>query len=187
MAELRIIAGKWRSRKISFFDYPGIRPTLNQIRETVFNWLQTSIPEATCLDLFAGSGAFGIEALSRGAKCVDFVDNHPKVIASIQQSLEQLEAEEAGHAYVRQLPHDLRQLKKQYDVIFVDPPYNTPLLQQTLDYLKNSELLAPHSVVYFEAGKQDIIDTEGWEMVRHKSTKNLQYGLASIKPGQSLS
>jgi len=179
MAELRIISGKWRSRKITFFDYPGIRPTLNQIRETVFNWLQTKLPQATCLDLFAGSGAFGIEALSRGAGYVDFMDYHPKVIRSIQESLQQLGAEKLSQAHKGSIPEDLRRLEKSYDIVFADPPYSTPLLQQTLDYLKNSVLLAPDGLVYFEAAKRDVIEMEGWEILRHKTTKSLQYGLIS--------
>jgi 16S rRNA (guanine966-N2)-methyltransferase len=179
MAELRIIGGTWRSRRIAFFDYPGIRPSLNQIRETVFNWLQTKVESSVCLDLFAGSGAFGLEALSRGAKSVDFIDNHPKVISYIQASLKQLQAEEKSKTYLRQLPNDLRQLQKQYDIIFVDPPYGTPLLQQSLYYLRESELLAAGAIVYFEAGKRDIVNTDGWDILRHKFTKNLQYGIIS--------
>ena len=84
-----------------FFDYPGIRPSLNQVRETVFNWLQTILPQARCLDLFAGSGAFGIEALSRGAAYVDFIDYHPRVVSSIQQSLKRLDAQSLSPSATR--------------------------------------------------------------------------------------
>lgn len=185
MAELRIISGKWRSRRITFFDYPGIRPSLNQVRETVFNWLQTILPQARCLDLFAGSGAFGIEALSRGAAYVDFIDYHPRVVSSIQQSLKRLDAQSLSQVQQGLIPQDLQRIKQSYDIIFVDPPYATALLQQTLDYLKRSSLLAPGGVIYIEAAKDDLIDLTGWDIKRHKSTKRLQYGIISRSAEQA--
>ena len=95
---LRIIAGKWRSRKLSFPDVTGLRPTADRVRETLFNWLQDAIQREDCLDLFAGSGACGIEALSRGARHVSFVDKSSVAVQAIRSNLQLLQAE--GYALI---------------------------------------------------------------------------------------
>ena len=93
--QLRIIAGDWRGRKLSFADVEGLRPTPDRVRETLFNWLAPMIRGARCLDLFAGSGALGLEALSRGAAQVVMLDQHPKVIKQLQSNLQALACDRA--------------------------------------------------------------------------------------------
>ena len=88
--QLRVIAGRWRSRRLSFPELPGLRPTPDRVRETLFNWLAPVLPGARCLDLFAGSGALGIEALSRGAAEVVFVERHPVAIRALRENLARL-------------------------------------------------------------------------------------------------
>lgn len=192
--QLRIIAGKWRHRKISFYAQAGARPTLDRIRETVFNWLTPYITHANCLDLFAGSGILGLEALSRGAKSACFIDNQPQNIKFIQTALSQLQNSENcddtnSTAYYKslQIPKGLDNLpvtaaeNNQFEIIFIDPPYHTDLLQQSLDRILQLKLLAPNGVIYFEAGKQDEIIFDHWETLKHKKTKSLQYGLITQK------
>lgn len=204
---LRIIAGKWRHRKISFYAQAGARPTLDRVRETVFNWLTPYITNSNCLDLFAGSGILGIEALSRGASSACFIDNQPESIKLIQAAFNLLSSEDnksenrnaidaektektkehsqpifASYKNLH-LPQGLSKLpntaavNNQFDIIFLDPPYHTDLLQQTLGAVLELNLLTSNGVVYFEAGKQDKIDFHSWEVLKHKSTKSLQYGL----------
>lgn len=188
--QLRIIAGKWRHRKISFYAEAGARPTLDRIRETIFNWLTPYITNANCLDLFAGSGVLGIEALSRGANSACFIDNQSQNIKFIQKALSQLQLSENSEntpsvAYYKNLhlPKGLDNLpvtsaeNNQFDIIFLDPPYHTDLLQQSLDAILKLKLLTTKGIIYFEAGKKDEIDFANWEVLKHKSTKSLQYGL----------
>ena len=187
--QLRIIAGKWRHRKISFYADAGARPTLDQVRETLFNWLQNDIGGANCLDLFAGSGALGIEALSRGAKNVCFIDHQSQSIQHIQSSVNKLlGTEEKKITSIAtynnlNLPRGLSSLlttaviDNKFDIIFIDPPYHTNLLNEVLEAILKLGLLASGGVVYFEAGKQDNIDFTSWSILKHKQTKSLQYGL----------
>lgn len=188
--QLRIIAGKWRHRKISFYADAGARPTLDRIRETVFNWLTPYVPNANCLDLFAGSGVLGIEALSRGANSTCFIDNQAQNIKCIQAALSELQHSENSEntpsmAYYKNLhlPRGLDNLpvtatkNNQFDIIFLDPPYHTDLLQQSLVTILKLKLLTPKGIIYFEAGKKDEVDFSNWEVLKHKSTKSLQYGL----------
>ena len=125
---LRIIGGEWRSRKLKFADVPGLRPTPDRVRETLFNWLQWHVPGARCLDLFAGSGALGLEALSRGARDVVMVEKHPAAAQALRDNLTLLGARNA------RLVHDdaLRYLGRvtvAFDLIFLDPPFRQMLLE----------------------------------------------------------
>ena len=123
--QLRIIGGRWRGRRISFPDVIGLRPSGDRIRETLFNWLQNTIHDAVCLDLFSGSGILGFEALSRGSAQVTFVDQHPVVIKHLQGVSELLAIDE-----VRIIRADVpssslqKQLSgTQYNLVFLDPPF----------------------------------------------------------------
>ena len=134
--QLRIIGGDWRSRRIQFADAPGVRPTMDKVRETVFNWLQWDIEGKLILDCFAGSGALGYEALSRGAKEVTFLEFNANATRCIRESLESLNATNAqvhqtdAIAWLAQ-HHQL----EQFDVIFLDPPFGRELLKPAVDIL----------------------------------------------------
>jgi 16S rRNA (guanine966-N2)-methyltransferase len=177
---LRIIAGKWRSRKISFTDKADIRPTLDRIKETLFNWLQGSVNEARCLDLYAGSGALGFEALSRGADSVIFVDQSHETLQHIQEQLQMLEATN-GQCQNLSLPRDLTRLNRPFDIIFIDPPYNADLLNQTLKALSESELIHDKTLIYGEAEKRyDVVIPDNFEISRQKTSRHIQYFLLKI-------
>jgi 16S rRNA (guanine966-N2)-methyltransferase len=128
---LRIIGGGWRGRRVHFPDSPGLRPTPDRVRETLFNWLQFSLAGARCLDLFAGSGALGLEALSRGAREVVFVDEATPVAKSLREELERLD----GTARARVLQTTAARLSRApgepFDVIFLDPPFGTGRARRT--------------------------------------------------------
>lgn len=134
--QLRIIGGDWRSRRIHFADAPGLRPTMDKVRETVFNWLQWDIEGKLILDCFAGSGALGYEALSRGAKEVTFIELNPKAASCIRESLQSLDANNAQVFQADALAWLGQQDNlKQFDVIFLDPPFGKELLAPAVELI----------------------------------------------------
>ena len=131
---LRIIGGNHRGRKLSFVDAKGLRPTPDRMRETLFNWLQPVIHGARCLDLFAGSGALGLEALSRGAASVEFVERDGKAAKRLGENLQLLGYDaKLCHAQTAQSYLDAK--PEPFDVVFLDPPYQGGLLQQVIEQL----------------------------------------------------
>lgn len=143
--QLRIIGGQWRSRRLSFPAISGLRPTLDRIRETLFNWLQQEVEGKRVLDLFAGSGALGFEALSRGAERVQFLEKNPAAAAQIKKNLEVLEVKHAA-VWAGDSLHWLAQNPTDFDLVFIDPPFHQGLLQPTLDALE----LRTGALVYVE-------------------------------------
>jgi 16S rRNA (guanine966-N2)-methyltransferase len=181
MNQLRIIAGKWRGRKIHFADEPGVRPTLDRVRETAFNWLQGEMAGARCLDAFAGSGALGIEALSRGAKWVTFVDQSMGVIRTIDRELATLDCDHflAKHA---SFPEALTHLSKEpFDIVFLDPPYNSTLLSESLSALKRQHAVHDNTLYYIELPSDAKLELpKGLNVLKHKTTKRIQYMLVGV-------
>ena len=153
---LRIIGGDWRSRKLPFIDAPGLRPTPDRIRETLFNWLQGKILGTNCLDLFAGSGALGLEALSRGAADVVFVEKNVSVAQQLMQNLHVLNAKAKvlqGDAF-----SSLKQINQPFDLIFLDPPYRQGLIEKSLQIINERLLLVNHGLLYAEHEAELAID-----------------------------
>lgn len=180
MGQLRIIAGKWRGRKINFPDENGVRPTLDRIRETVFNWLQMDIEGATCLDCFAGSGAFGMEALSRGAKHVTFIDQSHDLTCAIKNNLSKFNCQDYSTACAV-LPAGFSQFaSKQFDIVFIDPPYSKELLAPCLESLVKNNLVHKQTLVYLETNKrQSITLPPEWELIKQKTTSSIWFSLAT--------
>jgi 16S rRNA (guanine966-N2)-methyltransferase len=148
--QVRIIAGQWRGRKLIFPDAPGLRPTPDRIRETLFNWLAPLLPGACCLDLFAGSGALGFEAASRGAAQVVMVDSNPECLRALSSNRRMLSAhgivliqQEAGHYLaVRRGP---------FDLVFIDPPFrHSNLAMESMRKLAESGSLKAGARIYLE-------------------------------------
>ena len=188
---LRIIAGRWRSRKIDFAPTNEIRPTSDRIRETLFNWLGTQVPGSQCLDLFAGSGILSIEALSRGAAQVTLVDHDRLIIDHIRATLTHLEGI-ADAALINSNARDFVQRAKTaptapFDIIFLDPPFSActgdrasnNLLLQTLVDLTDCNLLHTDTVVYVESPHDlDVLGLLGsWQIDRQKRAGSVYYGL----------
>ncbi len=181
---VRIIAGEYRSRKLEFPSLEGLRPTADRIRETLFNWLQDSIQGETCLDLFAGSGALGFEALSRGASQVDFVEQNTAAVNSIRGNIERLDAK-YGNVYCVDAFEWLGRYaldSKQYGLIFLDPPFKGEMLARAIVKIESANLLSDGGLVYIEKEKQSINDglPSNWIEVKSKKAGTVQFGLYSI-------
>lgn len=181
--QVRIIAGKWRGRKIHFPSTTELRPSSDRIRETAFNWLQFRLSSSNCLDLFAGSGACGFEALSRGAGSVTLIDNDPVVYHSLQQTKEVLDADGA-ELYCESIPSDrlVEILKgKTFDVVFIDPPFHQNMIASTCQWLDSLGVIAKDGVVYIEteASLQPLPIPDHWEILRAKKAGNVAYYLVS--------
>jgi 16S rRNA (guanine966-N2)-methyltransferase len=153
--QLRIIGGRWRSRRLGFPAVAGLRPTTDRVRETLFNWLAPQLPGARCADLFAGSGALGLEALSRGAAHCDFVDRSERASSAISKHLHTLGATDAADCYAMTAERFLERCSASYDLVFVDPPFGADLLESTCDLLDTGERLAPGAMIYLETAAQD--------------------------------
>ena len=179
--QLRVIGGQWRGRKLQFPDRPGLRPTGDRIRETLFNWLGPHLHNARCLDLFAGSGALGIEALSRGAAHCDFVDADREAITSVDHHLNTLDATVCSTVRCDIAAHYLHQTHGTWDIVFVDPPFDARLGESTLTLLADSARLAEASRVYFETSRsQPEPVPEGlYDVLREKNTGDVCYRLLS--------
>jgi len=150
---LRIIGGTWRSRRVQFIDSPKIRPTPDRVRETVFNWLASNIHGATCLDLFAGSGALGFEAMSRGADQVVLVEEDARIATMLNEQKEQFNAQTIEIRNQNALIY-LQNENQQYDVIFLDPPFDSDLLEKVIPIILKQQLLNVHGLLYVESAAQ---------------------------------
>jgi len=179
--QLRVIGGQWRGRKLQFPDRPGLRPTGDRIRETLFNWLGPHLHNAKCLDLFAGSGALGIEALSRGAAHCDFVDADREAITAVGRHLNTLDATECSTVSCDIAARYLLQTHDTWDIVFVDPPFDARLGESTLTLLANSDRLAKASRVYFETSRSqpEPVPEGRYDVLREKTTGDVCYRLLS--------
>ena len=169
-AQLRIIGGQWRGRKLSFADEPGVRPTADRVRETLFNWLMLDIEGARCLDLFAGSGALGLEALSRGAKEVVFVDSNQKVVNAIKTELNILAADNAQVIKQSAESYLQTQNNNSFDIIFLDPPFHKEFLLPIIQQLITGNWVKQDSLIYIEAEKElgEPVLPAGWHFHKKK-------------------
>lgn len=181
---LRIIGGAWRSRRISFPASEDLRPTPDRVRETVFNWLAAQLPGAVCLDLFAGSGAFGFEALSRAAARVVLVEKRLEVVAALRHNREQLRAEQADIVHADAVEY-LRGPVEAFDIVFIDPPYASGLLGPCAELLEARGWLKPDAFIYLEAphGEAPLLP-ENWRLVRSKTAGQVGYHLARRNQNQ---
>ncbi len=178
---LRIIGGEWRGRKLRFADGEGLRPTTDRVRETLFNWLAPRIQGARCLDLFAGSGALGLEALSRGAAEVIFVDTNPAAITTLKENLALLKVENAEVIRGDGLNY-LQGNSRQFDVVFLDPPFRRDLLQPALKLLAEQGWLAKGARLYLELESEESLPElpTGWELLRSKEAGQVAYHLVAV-------
>ncbi|MEJ2132674.1 MAG: 16S rRNA (guanine(966)-N(2))-methyltransferase RsmD [Gammaproteobacteria bacterium] len=174
---LRIIGGAMRGRKIRFHDAAGLRPTLDRVRETLFNWLATDIRDARCLDLFAGSGALSFEALSRGAAQVVAVEKSSVALRDLHKNRNVLGTRRLTIVHGDALRYLDGEHRRPFDVIFVDPPFGRELVQATLRGLTESDCLTSRTLVYVEHEAGMDLAHEGWDRLRHKRAGNTEYTL----------
>lgn len=179
---LRIIGGEWGGRKLRFADGEGLRPTTDRVRETLFNWLAPRIHGARCLDLFAGSGALGLEALSRGAAEVVFVETNPAAITALKENLALVKAEN-GQIIRGDALAFLRGESRNFNVVFLDPPFRRDLLQPALQLLAENGWLAEDARVYLELESEQPLPElpQGWEVLRSKQAGQVAYHLVEAQ------
>lgn len=180
MNQLRIIAGKWRGRKISFIDQDGLRPSPNRVRETLFNWLQTDIVASNCLDLFAGSGALSFEAASRGANHITCLELNAESAVCIKENLYVLQADQ-----ITLLQQDALNFLKttkpenKYDLAFLDPPFSEALLEESCNLLERYSWLTDDAKIYLESDQalDKYALPTNWELIKQKKAGQVYYGL----------
>jgi len=189
---LRIIGGEWRGRKIPFSTVIGLRPTQDRVRETLFNWLSGPVAGARCLDLFAGTGALGLEALSRGAKHVTFVDLSNIATTSLKDNLKQLPLavdqttlveQKSSFDWLKnyQATEAFAEHGGQYHVVFLDPPFALALVPEILKALLTGNCLAHGSIIYVEQAQPlaELDLPSPWKLHRSKKAGQVYYGLIS--------
>lgn len=176
--QIRIISGQWRGRKLPVADAQGLRPTTDRTKETVFNWLMHDVRDAQCLDMFAGSGGLGFEALSRYAAYCDFIEQAKVVAKGLKNNVDTLQAN--ANVHIGSALEVVKGLKKQYDIVFIDPPFQQNLVAPSLAVLERSGVLKNGSLVYIEheAGLVPDPISSKYEIVKDKSTSQLRYVLA---------
>lgn len=177
--QIRIIGGQWRGRKLSFPDAEGLRPTADRVRETLFNWLAGEIAGARCLDMFAGSGALGFEALSRGADHCCFVDQNASVLKQIRTNCTLLEAGARSELIVADASKPL-DVSGAFDIVFLDPPFKGSALNTCLDWLVTSPLLTPNSLIYIETAKNTLWRNDGLNVIKEKQAGDVAFKLAQL-------
>ncbi|CBL45530.1 Conserved hypothetical protein [gamma proteobacterium HdN1] len=147
---VRIISGEWRGRRLQVPDIDGLRPTLDRLRETLFNWLMFEIEGKRCLDVFAGSGALGLEALSRRARSVTLIEKNPRAITTIKAFLHEVEDTHAKILEGDALRILARPPSEPFDVVFLDPPFHQDLLEKAVQTLEKNGWLAERAWIYLE-------------------------------------
>ncbi len=160
-------------------DVPGLRPTPERVRETLFNWLAPRIQGARCLDVFAGTGALGFEALSRGATSVVFVDSSRRALNVIEKNARSLGADGAVIRHGDALRFLQTAAPASFDIVFLDPPFASDLLERVCRRIDEAKILAPGAVVYLEQGRDRQMPQlpSGWEILKDKTAGQVRYSL----------
>ena len=178
---LRIVAGNWRSRVLEIADVPGLRPTSARIRETVFNWLAPRLAGARCLDLFAGTGALGLEALSRGAEHCTLVEKSATAATTLRQNVGLLKASGAEVVEMDALKFLQQSDSDQFDLVFLDPPFAADLSSDLCRLLDAGSMLADGARVYIEEdrSKPAVELPKHWQVLKIKKAGNVRYSLVA--------
>ena len=176
--KLRIIGGSLRGSKLAVADLDGLRPTPDRVRETLFNWLASFIEGARCLDLFAGTGALGIEALSRGASWVDFIERDAQLAQTLRGNLSRLKQEAARVRNADALSVLGEKPEQPFDIAFVDPPFALNLWDSAAGLLESSKWLAPHALIYVESPVEQALNLPPtWQPHREGRASAVRYAL----------
>ena len=182
--EIRIIGGFWRSRRLRFPGVDSLRPSPDAVRETLFNWLRNDISGARCLDLFAGSGAFGFEAASRGASFVTMVESNAEAARKLVQNADLLGANDVVRVVHGDVERFFHSATTPYDIIFMDPPFSSNLVDSTCRLLCRGELITGSTLLYIEtpATKEQLPLPPTWDIIRQKDHGTVRSTLINLKP-----
>ena len=177
---VRIISGKYKSRKITFPSQSEVRPTGNRIRESLFNWIQLEITNSRCLDLFAGSGALGIEALSRGAAIATFIESNREAAFYIKKNLKNLGAIN-GDLIIAEATSWLKCSKDidPFDIVFLDPPFKANLMFDCFQLLESNNMIADNGSIYIETETEFKEETlpDSWRLSHKNQAGKVSYYL----------
>jgi len=185
VSSVRIVGGKFKGLKVPYKTSPHIRPTSNKNRETLFNWLMYDIDGAVCLDLFAGTGALGLEAISRGAKFVYFTEKNKKMCSKIKQTITRLDVvhqteiintDSLGFSFQSRIKHSV-------DIIFIDPPFRKGLMKKVFKKIKEQKIISNNSIIYAEMEKEKEIEEIilDWNLIKSKTSGQTRYCLFKSK------
>ena len=183
LSQVRIIGGTWRGQKLNFIPVEGLRPTGDRIKETLFNWLAPIIYDAHCLDLFAGSGALGFEALSRGASSATLIEQNSEAINLLQQNQTQLKAKHAHIVKANALEWlSTAEAIQPFNIVFLDPPFAESLLQTCCDLLDQRSFLASKAYIYMESDINHPVPVTpaSWCTLKEKTTGQVTYRLYQV-------
>jgi 16S rRNA (guanine966-N2)-methyltransferase len=187
VGSFRIIGGTWRSRRLSFPSIEGLRPTTDRVKETVFNWLASKIDGARALDLFAGSGSLGFEALSRGAASLTAIERDRSAAKALRDNIILLDQQDSTHTEIIQADA-IEWLKRRsakdtaFDVIFLDPPFRQGLLDECIELLSDSPILQKGTWVYLELEQErdDLQTPVHWVLLKEKVAGQVSYRLYEV-------
>ncbi len=172
-SKVYIISGNLKGRKLSFRNNINVRPTTNRIKETLFNWLSKYIQNAYCLDCFAGSGALGLEAISRNAQFVTFLEIEKQNILSLINNTKKLNISNLEIIHTNTL-NWLKKPRKSYDIIFIDPPYHKKLIEKTITLLEQNKWIKNQSIIYIETTKdQNFLISDHFTLYKKKITSRI--------------
>lgn len=181
--KVRIIGGEWRGRRLAVANAPGLRPTPDRVRETLFNWLADTIPGARCLDLFAGTGALGFEALSRGARCAVMVEKNRKLARELKESRAALDAGGAQIINADAITW-LAERREPFDVVFLDPPFHQDYVKKACTLLANRGHLAPAARIYAETEPGAPPPAAGLTALKQARAGQVEYSLFQYIGGE---
>lgn len=183
MGELRIIGGDWRSRKLRFPSAGGVRPTPARTRETLFNWLSFHVEGSDCLDLFAGSGALGLEALSRGAGNVTLVDHTPALAQALRANLQLLKSDKGDVVCAGVDAYLNHRTRAPFDIVFMDPPFRQGWLERLFRALDEQGWVKPRGWIYVEHESElaTPVAPASWQLHRQKTAGQVTYCLFRLQ------
>lgn len=175
---VRLIGGKWRGRKLKFREEAGLRPSPDRVRETLFNWLQFNIVGTRCLDLFAGTGALGLEALSRGAAHVTLVESHSQTVSRLREQLALLQT--TSCELINSDAFEFLQSQEPcFDIIFLDPPFGQKMLSKACGMLKNRGHLRSGVTVYAESD-EPVLAEPPLDLYKQGKAGNVHFALLKV-------
>lgn len=178
-SQVRIIGGQWRGRKLPVSTLPGLRPTPDRVRETLFNWLTGWVAGSHCLDCFSGSGALALEALSRGAEQALMVESNPQAADQLRDNLRVLNADHARLITADSLQLLTQAADQRFDLVFLDPPFHQQMIDRSAPLLEDNHWLADDAMIYIEAEPEwspDVLP-ENWQLYRQKQAGKVTYRL----------
>lgn len=172
MGEVRIIAGLWRGRKLPVLNAEGLRPTTDRVKETLFNWLMNDVAGSRCLDCFAGSGSLGIEALSRQAQAVVFLEKFANAASLLKKNLTSLNSVKSTVIHTDTLQYLSQKNPEQgFEIVFIDPPFHHGFAPKVLKLLAENHWLAENALIYVETEKNHphLELPHNWQVIKEKT------------------